>query len=109
MGFDWEKPDDVWDKVKEEIGEVEAEMKTVATTKDKAALEAEFGDLFFALINAARLYKINPENALEHTNRKFIQRFEHIEDQARAHGQNLRDLTLDQMEAYWQEAKTNDK
>ncbi len=110
VGFDWEKPEDVWDKVKEEIAEVEAELK--APEKDKAheRLEEEFGDLLFALINAARLYKVNPENALERTNRKFIQRFEYIEGQARAHGQNLRDLTLDQMEAYWQAAKvTNDK
>ncbi len=112
VGFDWEKPEDVWNKVKEEIAEVEAEIKSRASCEDEASksraqerLEEEFGDLLFALINAARLYKVNPENALERTNRKFIQRFEYIEEQARSHGQALRDLTLDQMEAYWQEAK----
>lgn len=102
-GFDWEKPEDVWEKVKEEVGEVESEIK--AEKKDKEELEEEFGDLLFAVINAARLYKVNPENALERTNRKFIKRFNYIEGQAKAKGKSLNELTLAQMEELWQEAK----
>ncbi|MCD8386516.1 MAG: nucleoside triphosphate pyrophosphohydrolase [Bacteroidales bacterium] len=100
-GFDWEDPAQVWDKVKEEIGEVETEIK--AADHDK--IEAEFGDLLFSVINAARLYKVNPENALERTNRKFRQRFDRIEAAARAQGRPLTSLTLDEMEAIWQQAK----
>ncbi len=100
-GFDWEEPAQVWDKVKEEIGEVETEIK--AADHDK--IEAEFGDLLFSVINAARLYKVNPENALERTNRKFRQRFDRIEAAARAQGRPLTSLTLDEMEAIWQQAK----
>lgn len=101
VGFDWEKPEDVWEKVKEETSEVEAEI----TSKDKKALEAEFGDLFFALINAARLYGVDPEAALEQSNRKFIERFAHIEDRAEQQGLTLREMTLEQMDALWDEAK----
>ncbi|MCC8112767.1 MAG: nucleoside triphosphate pyrophosphohydrolase [Bacteroidales bacterium] len=100
-GFDWEEPAQVWDKVKEEIGEVETEIK--AADQDK--IEVEFGDLLFSVINAARLYKVNPENALERTNRKFRQRFDRIEAAARAQGRPLTSLTLDEMEAIWQSAK----
>ena len=100
-GFDWQKREDVWDKVKEETAEVEAEMRS----GDKANLEAEFGDLFFALVNAARLYGVDPESALERTNKKFIRRFNYMEEKAAAQGNSLHDLSLGQMEALWQEAK----
>ncbi len=100
-GFDWEKREDVWEKVREEVAEVEAEMKG-GNAKD---LEGEFGDLFFALINACRLYGVDPEAALERTNRKFIHRFGYMEQQAEAQGKTLHDLSLDEMENLWQEAK----
>lgn len=103
-GFDWQKKEDVWDKVKEEIGEVEIEMKTGR----KEALESEFGDLFFALINASRLYGIDPEAALDRTNKKFIRRFNYMEQQAEAKGHTLQEMALDQMEALWQEAKKSE-
>lgn len=103
-GFDWEKPADVWEKVKEEISEVQAEID--ARELDRDALEEEFGDLMFSVINAARLYKVNPENALERCNRKFIKRFNHIEAEAKKQGLKPSDLTLDQLEALWQQAKT---
>lgn len=100
-GFDWDKREDVWDKVKEEIAEAEAEM--AAGDKDKT--EAEIGDLFFALINASRLYGIDPEQALERTNKKFIKRFAHIEQVARESGKQLSEMTLEEMESAWCEAK----
>ena len=100
-GFDWEKREDVWNKVKEEIAEAEAEM--AAGGKDKT--EAELGDLFFALINASRLYGIDPEQALERTNKKFIKRFAHIEQVARESGKQLSEMTLTEMESAWCEAK----
>ena len=100
-GFDWQKREDVWDKVKEETAEVEAEMRS----GDKANLEAEFGGVFFALVNAARLYGVDPESALERTNKKFIRRFNYMEEQAAAQGNSLHDLSLGEMEALWQEAK----
>ncbi len=101
-GFDWEQPHDVWEKVGEEYREVQEEIDR----HDSGRIEEEFGDLLFALINAARLYKVNPENALERANRKFIRRFNYIESQARESGRNIKDLTLDQMEALWQDAKS---
>lgn len=101
-GFDWEQKEDVWDKVREEIAEVEAEM----ASGNKEQLEGEIGDLFFSLINACRLYGIDPENALERTNKKFIKRFNHIEERAVEQGKMVSDLTLEQMEEFWQEAKT---
>ena len=100
-GFDWEKREDVWEKVKEETAEVEAEM----ASDDKNKIEGEVGDLFFALINASRLYGIDPEQALERTNRKFIKRFEHIEQVARKSGKELSEMTLEEMEDAWCEAK----
>lgn len=103
VGFDWEKREDVWNKVKEEISEVETEIQS----KDKIRLEAEFGDLLFAVINAARLYGVNPENALEHTNRKFIDRFNYIEAGAKKQGKHVSDLTLAEMDAFWDEYKKN--
>lgn len=109
-GFDWEQPADVWAKVKEEIGEVQTEIDALeAQNADKAAcreaLEEEFGDLMFSVINAARLYKVNPENALERCNRKFIKRFGYIEAEAKKQGLKPTDMTLDQLEALWQAAK----
>ena len=101
-GFDWEQKEDVWQKVHEEVAEVEAEMRGC----NRDGIEDEIGDLFFALINACRLYGIDPENALERTNKKFIKRFNHIEERANEQGKMVSDLTLDQMEGYWQEAKT---
>ena len=100
-GFDWEKKEDVWHKVNEEIAEIEVEMK--ANDHDK--LEGEIGDLFFALINACRLYGIDPENALERTNKKFIKRFNHVEARAAEKGAMVSELPLEELECYWQEAK----
>ena len=101
VGFDWEKPEQVWDKVKEEAAEVEQEIKNGNTS----GVEQEFGDLMFAVINAARLYHVNPENALEATNRKFIRRFNHIEKCSHELGKPLRDMTLAEMDELWNEAK----
>ena len=101
VGFDWEKREDVWAKVKEEIDEFEAE---VANMDEEKATE-EFGDLLFAMINAARLYKIRPDNALEKTNIKFRHRFDYIEQKAKEKGLSLKEMTLDEMESLWQEAK----
>ena len=100
-GFDWDEREQVWDKVKEEIGEFQTEINRMDADK----MEAEFGDVLFSLINAARLYDINPDNALERTNRKFIQRFNYLEAKAKEQGRSLRDMTLAEMEAIWQEAK----
>ena len=101
VGFDWKKREEVWDKVREELGELEQEI----AHGTGASVEEEFGDLFFAVINAARLYGVNPENALEHTNRKFISRFNHIERRAREQGRNISDLSLVEMDRLWDEAK----
>ncbi len=103
-GFDWNKRHDVWDKVKEELGELEAEIEKMDADKT----EAEFGDLLFSIINAARLYKVNPDNALERTNRKFIYRFNYMEKQVKAQGRSLKGMSLEEMEAIWQEAKKRD-
>ena len=100
-GFDWEKKEDVWAKVHEELTEFEEEMKR----EDPARMEEELGDLLFATINAARLYGINPENALEKTNRKFIARFGYIEEEAAKRGKSLGEMTLSEMDALWEEAK----
>ena len=101
VGFDWDNIDDVFAKVKEEIEELHAEVKAQKHT----AIEAEFGDVLFSLINYARFLKVNPEDALERTNKKFIARFQYIERKAAESGKSLRDMTLAEMEAYWQEAK----
>jgi len=113
VGFDWEKKEDVWAKVREELGELEAELsKTLPehpTDEQKQELkelqEGELGDYLFSLINAARLYKLNPDNALEKTNAKFIRRFTYIEEHSIRIGKPLTSMTLDEMEALWQEAK----
>ncbi|WP_454961773.1 nucleoside triphosphate pyrophosphohydrolase [Capnocytophaga leadbetteri] len=101
VGFDWDNIDDVFAKVKEEIEELHAEVKAEKHT----AIEAEFGDVLFSLINYARFLKVNPEDALERTNKKFIARFQYLERKAAESGKSLRDMTLAEMEAYWQEAK----
>ena len=101
VGFDWEQKEDVWDKVREEISEFENELKNDSSTNR----EEEFGDLLFSLVNVARLYKLKPDNALEKTNQKFTRRFNYIEQQAIAQGRSLSEMTLDEMEALWQEAK----
>jgi XTP/dITP diphosphohydrolase len=102
VGFDWEKREDVWQKVREEIDELEAELNK----DDKERSTEELGDFLFAVINAARLYKLNPDNALEMTNRKFIERFNYIEEHSIRIGKPLTEMTLDEMEKLWQEAKT---
>ena len=104
-GFDWEEREQVWDKVKEEIGEFQAEVARM----DKQKAEEEFGDVMFSLINAARLYKINPDNALEHTNQKFIRRFNYVEAHSIKEGRNLHDMTLEEMDKLWEEAKALEK
>ena len=105
VGFDWEEREQVWAKVKEEIGEFEAEVGRM----DKEKAESEFGDVLFSLINAARLYKINPDNALERTNQKFIRRFNYLEEHTIKAGRKLTDMTLAEMDAIWEEAKKNEK
>ena len=104
VGFDWERREDVWAKVHEELDELQTEL----SKPDGGNKEAEFGDLLFAMINAARLYKIRPDNALEQTNLKFMRRFNYLEQRAKEKGHDLKDMTLDEMEALWQEAKANE-
>lgn len=101
VGFDWEQPEQVLDKVREELGELEAERR--AGNAD--ALEAEMGDVFFSLVNYARFLGINPENALERTNKKFMARFDFLESRAREAGRELSDMTLAEMDVHWEEAK----
>lgn len=113
VGFDWDECDEVWDKVKEEISEFEAEIRVAYANanneeekkmaKDKAT--REFGDVLFSLVNAARLYKINPDTALEYTNHKFIKRFNYVEEKAKEQGVALKDMTLGEMDALWNKAK----
>ena len=101
VGFDWEKKEDVWDKVKEELAEVESELKA----GNELNIEKEFGDLFFSMVNAARLYGVRPDNALEKTNLKFIARFNHVEARAKEMGKKLNEMTLADMDQLWDEAK----
>ena len=101
VGFDWDNIDDVFEKIKEEIDELHAEVKA----QQQSNIESEFGDVLFSLINYARFLKVNPEDALERTNRKFIARFQYLEEKATAQGKSLKDMTLQEMETYWQEAK----
>ena len=105
VGFDWEKKEDVWDKVREELGELEAELRQEDNAEKQTA---EFGDFLFSLINAARLYHINPDNALEHTNRKFIRRFNYVEQKAKEQGLELKNMMLAQMDELWNEAKASE-
>ncbi len=105
VGFDWEKKEDVWAKVHEELDELQAEL----AKEDGGEKEQEFGDLLFAMINAARLYKIRPDNALEQTNLKFMRRFNYVEAKAKEQGKSLKDMTLTEMDALWNEAKAKAK
>ena len=101
VGFDWDKKEDVWEKVREELAELEVELNR----GDEEKSTAEFGDFLFSLINAGRLYHLNPENALEYTNQKFIRRFNYVEEQTLKQGRHLADMTLAEMDRLWQEAK----
>lgn len=101
VGFDWANRDDIWEKVSEEIGEVRNELKS--GNKEKS--EQEFGDLLFSIVNAARLFDVEPETALERANLKFMHRFNYIEEHARQNGRNINALTLEEMDALWEEAK----
>lgn len=105
VGFDWDEREQVWDKVNEEF----QELRTEISAMDQIKMEEEFGDLFFSMINAARLYKINPENALERTNKKFIFRFNYLEKRANEMGVSLKDMKLAQMDEIWNEAKQMEK
>ena len=105
VGFDWQKREDVWMKVREELGELEAEL----AKEDRQASEAELGDFLFSVINAARLYKLNPDNALEKTNAKFIRRFNYIEQHSIRAGKPLTEMSLEEMDALWNEAKQQEK
>lgn len=108
VGFDWEEKSQVWEKVEEELQEFKAEFNATtneAINKEKA--EAEFGDLLFSLINYARFVGINPEDALEKTNKKFIKRFQYLESKAQELGKNLKDMSLAEMDIFWNEAKSN--
>lgn len=105
VGFDWEKRSQIWDKVKEELSELQHEVEV----SNQEKIEAEFGDLFFSIINAARLYDVDPESALERTNKKFIKRFNYLEEQTIQKGISLRDMTLDEMNVIWEAAKEFDE
>lgn len=126
VGFDWEKPEDVWEKVQEEYSELQVELNALKAKRKaleeagadpkspemlavKERSEQEFGDLLFSLVNAGRLYKINPDNAIERTNQKFIRRFGYVEQKAKEMGVALKDLTLGQMDEFWNEAKRLEK
>ena len=100
-GFDWEQPDQVFDKVQEELSELQEELNQ----NNQAKIEAEFGDVLFSLINYARFIDVDPESALERTNKKFIKRFQYLEKEAGKNGQSLKDMTLEQMDVYWNESK----
>jgi len=104
VGFDWEKKEQIWDKVEEELSELREEIENHDTEK----IEAELGDVMFSIINASRLYGIDPEAALEKTNRKFIKRFNYLEKETLTKGRSLHDMTLDEMNAIWEEAKKED-
>jgi MazG family protein len=105
VGFDWKHRDDVWAKVREELDELEAELKR----EDRERSTEELGDFIFSVVNAARLYKLNPDTALEKTNQKFMRRFGYVEEQARSQGRNLKDMTLEEMDSLWNEAKQQER
>jgi MazG family protein len=104
VGFDWEEKEQIWDKVNEELGELKKEIENDIPEN----IEAEFGDVFFSLINACRLYGIDPEQALEKTNRKFIKRFNYLENETMRKGRSLHDMSLEEMNVIWEEAKKVD-
>ena len=101
VGFDWERPEQVFEKLKEELGELQEEVE--ANNADK--MESEFGDVLFSMVNYARFLKINPENALERTNKKFIKRFQYLEAKAKEAGKSIKDMTLSEMDVFWEAAK----
>ena len=101
VGFDWEQPEQVFEKLQEELGELQEELKVA----DKDKIEHEFGDVLFSMVNYARFLGVNPENALERTNKKFIHRFQYLEEKAKALGKTLKDMTLTEMDVFWEEAK----
>ena len=101
VGFDWEQPEQVWEKVEEELTEFKAEV----INKDEVAMENEFGDVLFSLVNYARFLKINPENALEKTNKKFTKRFTYLEEKAKSLNKNLKEMSLEEMDVFWEQAK----
>ncbi len=105
VGFDWKEKEDVWDKVQEELEELKAEL----AKGDRENSTKELGDFLFSVINAARLYKLNPDNALEHTNQKFIRRFNYVEDHSLKLGKGLKDMTLEEMDKLWDEAKAQER
>ncbi len=105
VGFDWEKPHQVWDKVMEELDELKREVQAGEGAEAIEKIEGEFGDLLFALVNYSRFIGINPEDALEKTNRKFIRRFKHLEGSAGKMGKSLHEMSLDEMDVFWNEAK----
>ena len=105
VGFDWKEKEDVWDKVHEELEELKAEL----AKGDKENSTQELGDFLFSVINAARLYKLNPDNALEKTNQKFIRRFNYVEDHSLKQGKNLKDMSLEEMDKLWDEAKKQER
>ena len=105
VGFDWQERENVWDKVYEEIGELKAEL----AKEDKEKSTRELGDFLFSVINAARLYKLNPDNALEATNQKFIRRFNYVEDHSLKQGKNLKDMSLEEMDKLWDDAKKKER
>lgn len=102
VGFDWEKPEQVFEKVEEELAELKSEIEN----GNKDAIENEFGDVLFSMINYARFLKVNPENALERTNKKFVKRFQYLESKAKVLNKSLKDMTLSEMDVFWEEAKT---
>ncbi|WP_248722569.1 nucleoside triphosphate pyrophosphohydrolase [Seonamhaeicola sp. ML3] len=101
VGFDWEQPEQVWEKVQEELSEFQDEIKA----GNQEAMESEFGDVMFSMVNYARFLNINPENALERTNKKFTKRFQYLEEKAKSLNKNLKDMTLAEMDVFWDEAK----
>jgi XTP/dITP diphosphohydrolase len=101
VGFDWEAPNQVWEKVEEELNEFKAEVANA----NQDRMESEFGDVLFSMINYARFLKINPENALERTNKKFTKRFQYLEQKAKEQGKSLSEMTLNEMDIFWEEAK----
>ena len=105
VGFDWKEKEDVWDKVQEELEELKVEL----AREDKEKSTQELGDFLFSVINAARLYKLNPDNALEETNQKFIRRFNYVEDHSLKQGRNLKDMSLEEMDQLWNEAKQEER
>ena len=107
VGFDWDNKEQIWDKVQEEFDELKAEI-VKHNNSENSEMDAEFGDLIFSMINAARLYGIEPENALEKTNRKFIKRFNYLEEKTIQKGRSLHDMNLDEMNVIWEEAKKFD-